>query len=111
MTQQLYYVYFLTGRNNKVLYIGRTENLLKRLEQHQSKSVKGFTAKYNLSKLVYYEVFEDKLEAAEREYKFKRWRREWKNNLIEIMNPKWDDLSVNLHQGIPDMAAPFRDVS
>lgn len=89
---QSYYVYLLANLNNTVLYLGRTENLIRRVYEHRSKLVKGFTQKYNVIKLVYFEVYEDKQEAAKREWKMKKWRGEWKDDLIKARNPKWDDL-------------------
>lgn len=97
-----YYVYFLTGANNKVLYIGRTQDLLKRISQHRQKLVQGFSARYHLNKLVYFETYDKPLAAAEREYKLKRWRREWKNSLISQMNVEWRDLYPVLSGEIPD---------
>jgi len=91
MAQQ-YYVYFLTNKNNTVLYIGVTNNLTRRIYEHKQKLVKGFTSKYNLSKLVHYEIFTDPQTAILREKTFKNWHREWKMNLIRQMNPQFDDL-------------------
>ena len=91
-----YYIYFLTNWNNKVLYVGITNNLARRIEKHKSKTIKGFTQKYNLNKLVYYEITNDVLSAIEREKKIKKWRREKKNKLVHSFNPKWNDLSFEL---------------
>ena len=88
-----YYVYFLTNWNNKVLYIGVTNNLQRRLYQHKSKSVKGFTEKYNTNKLVYFEETSDISTAITREKELKKWRRQKKDNLVEKMNPEWNDLT------------------
>ena len=88
-----YYVYFLTNWNNKVLYIGMTNNLKRRVYQHKEKQIDGFTKKYNVTKLVYYEVYEDALAAIAREKQLKKWRRSKKNNLVNKMNPGWKDLS------------------
>ncbi|MCC7259782.1 MAG: GIY-YIG nuclease family protein [Alphaproteobacteria bacterium] len=90
--QSTYCVYILTNEHNKVLYVGRTENLAKRVYEHKHKCAEGFTKKYNISKLVYYELYEDKDAAAEREYRIKRWRRAWKDQLIAERNPQWQDL-------------------
>lgn len=89
---QDYYVYILTNWNHDVMYIGVTNNLVRRLYEHQNKLVDGFTKKYNVDKLVYYEITTDIRAAIEREKQLKKWRREKKNNLVESMNPKWDAL-------------------
>lgn len=87
-----YFVYFLANWNNDVLYIGRTEDLAKRIEQHKLKQADSFTAKYNVDKLVYYEIYEDKEVAAQREWTLKKWKRQWKDDLVEKENPEWKDL-------------------
>ena len=89
-----YYIYILTNWNNKVLYIGMTNDLERRIYEHKNKLVEGFTKKYNLNKLVYYEYTNDVNSAIQREKEIKKWRREKKNNLIGKMNPKWEDLSI-----------------
>jgi len=91
-----YCVYILTNKSNKVLYIGVTGNLLKRIDEHKNKIVKGFTEKYNLNKLVYFEQTEDVNSAIAREKQLKNWHRQWKINLINDFNPEWKDLSDNL---------------
>ena len=88
-----YYVYLVTNWNNKVLYIGVTNNLERRLYEHKNKLVKGFTEKYNVNKLVYFEQTSDIESAITREKEIKKWRREKKNNLVESVNKKWNDLS------------------
>ena len=88
-----YYVYLLTNWNNKVLYIGVTNNLRYRLHQHKEKLVKGFTEKYNINKLVYFEETNDVYLAITREKEIKHWRREKKNKLVESTNSQWRDLS------------------
>lgn len=90
----MYYVYMLTNYNNKVLYTGVTNNLCRRLYEHKSKLIKGFTEKYNVNKLVYFEESNNPEAAIKREKQIKGWKREKKNNLIEAMNPKWEDLSL-----------------
>ena len=87
-----YCVYILTNKNNKVLYIGVTGNLKRRISEHKNKTFKGFTEKYNCDKLVYFEQTENIMSALEREKQLKKWRREKKNNLIEKSNPNWKDL-------------------
>ena len=93
MNEKQYYVYILTNRTNKVLYIGVTGNLERRIFEHKSKLMEGFTKKYNLTKLVYYEMTYDVVSAISREKQLKNWHREWKINLINDSNPKWVDLS------------------
>ena len=88
-----YYVYLITNWNNKALYIGVTSNLEQRIYQHRNKLIKGFTEKYNINKLVYFEQTNDINSAIAREKEIKKWRREKKNTLIENMNKTWDDLS------------------
>ncbi len=83
----------LTHWNNKVLYTGITNDLERRIYEHKNKLVKGFTSKYNVDKLVYYEYTSDVLTAISREKQIKGWTRKKKNQLIESVNPKWDDLS------------------
>jgi putative endonuclease len=87
------YVYFITNKNNTVIYIGVTSNLLKRIYQHKTKSFKGFTAKYNCDKLVYFEEFTDIKYAIEREKQLKSGNRKRKEDLVTIENPNWEDLS------------------
>jgi putative endonuclease len=88
-----YYVYLLTNWNHKVIYIGATNNLRYRLHQHKEKLVKGFTEKYNVNKLVYFEETNDVYIAITREKEIKHWRREKKNKLVESTNSQWKDLS------------------
>ena len=87
-----FYVYILASRQYGVLYVGSTSDLIKRVWEHKNKVVAGFTAKYNVHMLVYYEIHTSYIEAARREKRFKNWCRQWKLNLIEGMNPAWDDL-------------------
>ena len=87
------YVYILSNRKYGVLYIGVTSNLVKRIHQHKNKYVPGFSQKYNLDKLVYYEIFDHIQSALQREKQLKKWRREWKIDLIDSLNPEWLDQS------------------
>jgi putative endonuclease len=89
-----FYVYIITNWNDEVMYIGMTNNLERRLHEHKDKLVDGFTKKYNVSKLVYYEHTTDVQAALAREKEIKKWRREKKNNLVVSMNPDWKDLSL-----------------
>jgi putative endonuclease len=93
MEEKTYYVYLLTNWNNKVLYVGITNDLVRRIYEHKEKFVKGFTEKYNVTKLVYYEQTPDISEALNREKEIKKWRREKKNRLVVNTNPQWRDLS------------------
>ena len=88
-----YYVYLLTNWNNKVMYVGVTNNLKRRIYEHKNKLIKGFTEKYNLNKLVFFEETQDVTSAIAREKEIKKWRREKKNQLVNRMNPNWKDLS------------------
>ena len=87
-----YYVYILASKRNGTLYVGFTTNLIKRIWEHKNNIVKGFTEKYQIHSLVYYEQFEDKDEALKREKLLKKWHRKWKLDLIEKENPTWKDL-------------------
>jgi putative endonuclease len=89
-----YFVYILTNKSNKVLYIGVTSDLERRMYEHKSKMINGFTKKYNLTKLVYFEETSDIKSAIEREKQLKNWHREWKISLINGLNPDWKDLSL-----------------
>lgn len=88
-----FFVYLLTNHNNKVMYVGMTNDLNRRIYEHKTKQVSGFTEKYNLSKLVYFEETSDVRAAIAREKEIKKWRREKKNLLVVTANPEWKDLS------------------
>ncbi len=92
MTQN-YYMYIMTNRS-RTFYVGITNNLERRVYEHKQKLIDGFTKRYNISRLVYYEVFTDVRDAIAREKQVKDWRREKKIALIESMNPTWKDLST-----------------
>jgi putative endonuclease len=87
-----YYVYIMTNKS-KTLYTGFTNDLIRRIYEHKNHLVKGFTDKYNITKLVYYEATNDVISAIEREKQIKGWLRKKKIDLIESMNPEWKDLS------------------
>lgn len=89
-----YYVYILANWNNKVIYTGVTNNLERRIYEHKNKLIEGFSKKYNLTKLVYFEQFTNVNDAISREKEIKNWRREKKNALIETINISWKDLSI-----------------
>lgn len=86
------YVYILASKPRGVLYTGVTSNSPTRAEQHKSGAVRGFTARYSVKRLVWFQGFEDIRDAIDHEKRLKRWRREWKIKLIESSNPNWDDL-------------------
>ena len=91
-----YYVYVLASKKNGTLYIGLTSNLLKRVFEHKNGQVEGFTQKYNVHNLVYYEKYGDIYSAIAREKRMKKWKRQWKIQLIEKVNPDWKDLYCDL---------------
>jgi putative endonuclease len=93
-----YYIYILASQKNGTLYIGITSNLIKRIQEHKAKLVEGFTKKYNIDILVYYEQTTDINSALTREKALKKWNREWKIQLIEKVNPNWNDLYSNIIQ-------------
>ncbi len=92
-SERKYYIYLLTNWNNKVMYVGITNNLERRIYEHKNKLVKGFTEKYNVNKLIYFEEARDAIVAIAREKEVKKWRREKKNLLVNRVNPTWRDLS------------------
>ncbi len=87
-----YYVYILASRRNGTLYTGITNNLTRRVYEHKNDFIKGFTEKYSVHKLVYYEQCENVESAIQREKRLKFWHRKWKIRLIEETNPEWEDL-------------------
>jgi putative endonuclease len=87
-----YYVYMLASRKHGTLYIGVTSDLIRRVYEHRSKVVDGFTRRYDVDRLVWFEVHDDVLTAIAREKELKKWRRDWKIRLIEDDNPNWMDL-------------------
>ncbi len=90
-----YYLYILASKKNGTLYTGVANNLVKRVYEHKENLVPDFTQKYNVHHLVYYEEFSDIYSAIAREKRIKKWKRQWKINLIEKMNPDWRDLYDN----------------
>ena len=88
-----YYVYILTTKNNKMLYVGVTNNLERRVWEHKQKEIPGYTERYNVNKLVYYQEFTDIEDAIAAEKKVKGWLRIKKDHLISSFNPEWRDLS------------------
>lgn len=88
------YVYILASRKNGTLYTRVTTNLIKRVYEHKMKLTKGFTSKYKVEKLVYYEIVDSVIEAIAREKQIKALKRSWKLELIEKHNPEWEDLAL-----------------
>ena len=89
---RLYYVYILASKRNGTLYICVTNNLLKRVYEHRNDFIDGFTKKYHVHDLVYYEVYRNIADAINREKRMKKWKRQWKIELIEKTNPQWRDV-------------------
>ena len=88
-----YYVYILANRRYGVLYVGVTNDLMRRVSQHRAKAVPGFTREYGVVRLVYFEEYASITEARARERSLKRWRRAWKLALVDKLNPEWRDLA------------------
>lgn len=99
MGARSYYVYILASRIGGTLYIGMTNDLIRRVGEHKLKLVESFTEKYGVVKLVYFEVFDDPENAIRREKRLKKWNRAWKIRLIEENNPDWDDLYPTIAGG------------
>ncbi len=91
-----YYVYIMASKKNGTLYIGMTNDLIRRVWQHKNNVHEGFTKKYGVHHLVWYEATNDVKGAIQREKQMKKWNRQWKINLIEKENPKWEDLYEGL---------------
>jgi putative endonuclease len=87
-----YYVYILASRRDGAIYVGVTNDLVRRVYEHRIKAVPGFTSKYNITRLVWFEVYDDPISAISREKELKKWKRDWKVQLIEAENPNWNDL-------------------
>lgn len=88
-----YYIYIMSNNYNSVLYIGFTNDLMRRVMEHKNEAVAGFTRKYNCHKLVYYELYDSVTDAKKREKQLKEWNRPWKDELIDKTNPERKDLS------------------
>ncbi|MEI7621619.1 MAG: GIY-YIG nuclease family protein [Candidatus Moraniibacteriota bacterium] len=95
--QKTYFVYIMASKKNGTLYVGVTDNLIKRVYQHRNNLIDGFTKKYKVHSLVYSENTNDVVSALLREKQLKKWKRQWKINLIEKENPRWQDLSVEYY--------------
>jgi putative endonuclease len=90
--QQMYYVYLTASKKHGTLYLGVTNDLVRRIYEHRTKATRGFTAQYDVTHLVWFEVYDDPVTAISREKELKKWRRDWKIRLIEEENPHWLDL-------------------
>ena len=95
-----YYVYILASKQNGTLYIGVTNDLARRVNEHKQGEVEGFTQEYSVNKLVYYDETSDVHEAIDAEKRMKKWKREWKLNLIDEFNPTWTDLYEEIVQDL-----------
>jgi len=91
-----YYVYLLASKKHGTLYLGVTNDIVRRVHEHRTKAVKGFTSRYGVDKLVWFEIYDSVETAIAREKELKKWLRDWKIRLIEEQNPEWNDL----YQGI-----------
>jgi len=87
-----FYVYLLASKKHGTLYVGMTNDIVRRGYEHRSKAVQGFTKRYGVNQLVWFEIYEDAISAIVREKELKKWRRAWKIRLIEESNPDWLDL-------------------
>jgi putative endonuclease len=88
----MYYVYLTASKKHGTLYLGVTNDLVRRIYEHKTKAARGFTAQYDVTKLVWFETHDDPVNAIGREKELKKWRRDWKIRLIEGENPDWLDL-------------------
>ena len=96
MAVRQFYVYILASSIGGTLYTGVTNDLVRRVAEHKSKQVPGFTKDYGVDRLVYFEIFDDVKHAIQREKRLKKWPRDWKVQLIEQQNPDWNDLSAGI---------------
>ena len=87
-----YYVYILASRKDGAIHIGVTNDIVRRVYEHRIKAVPGFTSKYNITQLIWFEIYDDTTNAITREKELKKWKRAWKVRLIEEKNPEWKDL-------------------
>ena len=94
-----FFTYIVASGRNGTIYTGSTDDLVTRVSQHKNKTFEGFTSKHGVDRLVWYEVFESREAAFRRERRIKKWRRHWKLELIEKMNPGWDDLHDRIRLG------------
>ena len=99
--EKIFFVYIMASRYRGTLYTGMTSDIVRRMAQHKSGDIKGFTQTYNVKTLVWWELHETAWSAIRREKRIKRWARAWKFDLIEQRNPQWKDLSPNLMNDVP----------
>ena len=91
-----YYVYIIASRKDGAIYIGVTNDIVRRTYEHRIKAAPGFTSRYNIIRLVWFEMYEDPASAISREKELKKWKRSWKIELIEAQNPQWEDLCESI---------------
>ena len=103
----MFFTYMLASGKNGTLYTGSTDDLRVRVEQHKAKAFGGFTAKYDVTRLVWFEVHPSRELAFKRERRIKEWRRAWKLRIIEARNPRWDDLFVDLDRWVTEAERDF----
>ena len=96
MKSKNFYVYILASKVGGTLYVGVTNDLIRRVAEHRLKAIDGFTERYNVVRLVYFEQFDDPENAIKREKRLKKWNRSWKIRVIEERNPNWDDLYIGI---------------
>ena len=87
-----YFVYIIASRKDGAIYIGVSNDIVRRIFEHRNKVVPGFASKYNITRLVWFEMYDDPISAISREKELKKWKRSWKIQLIEAENPQWNDL-------------------
>ena len=116
MSERLYFVYIMASRRYGTLYVGVTNDIMRRAWEHKEKLVDGFTKRHGVHRLVYYEAFSDVTDAIACEKRLKRWHRTWKIDLIQSKNPEWRDLydefaALNCHPGQAESAEGARSAS
>lgn len=109
MSPDAFFVYIMTNKGRTTLYIGVTNSLVRRVSQHRAGEVEGFTERYNVNRLVYYERFNEPRDAIAREKQLKRWRRDKKESLINAMNLTWEDLGQSVLGLGPAPATEWKD--
>jgi putative endonuclease len=91
-TIMAYYVYLIASRKDGAIYVGVTNDIVRRIYEHRIKAVPGYASRYNITRLVWFEIYDDPISAISREKELKKWKRSWKVQLIEAQNPAWNDL-------------------
>jgi putative endonuclease len=87
-----YYVHIIASRKDGAIYLGVTNDIMRRIYEHRTRAVPGFASRYNITRLVWFEIYDDPISAISREKELKKWKRSWKVQLIEVQNPRWEDL-------------------